>query len=123
MTWSGNKITDHNRSSLDIDVERIENRTRMADGTSRSYIIADKKVFSTSWKNVPGDSKHTVDEFWGAKQMENFYKVAGVFTLVIIDGNGSTENYLVYISNFSSSLVKRSGNYDFWDVSVEMTQV
>jgi len=123
MTWSGNKITDHNRSELQMSVERIENRARMADGTSRSYVIADKRTFSLSWTTVPGTAAHTVDNFWGAREMENFYNTANVFTLVVLEGDGKIRNYTVYMNNFSSTLVKRAGKYDWWDVSVEMVEV
>lgn len=123
MTWSGNKITDHNRSELQIGVERIENRSRMADATSRSYVIADKRTFSVSWTTVPATAAHTVDNFWGAREMENFYDVANIFTLSVTEGDRSVTNYTVYFSSFSSTLVKRAGKYDWWDVSVEMTEV
>jgi len=123
MTWSGNKISDHNRGPLDISPERIENRKRMANATSRAYIIADKKSFSASWTELPSTSANTVDNFWGAKEMENFYKTGGVFTLLLTEGNGQTSSHLVYFSSFSCTINKRTGKYDRWDVSVELVEV
>lgn len=46
-------ISDHNRDSLDISIERIEQKKRMANGTMRSYHIADKLTISTSWSMLP----------------------------------------------------------------------
>lgn len=46
-------ISDHNRSPIDISNERIEQRQRMANGTMRSYHIADKLSISTSWSMLP----------------------------------------------------------------------
>jgi hypothetical protein len=46
-------ISDHNRSPIDISNERIEQRQRMANGTMRSYHIADKLSISLSWSMLP----------------------------------------------------------------------
>jgi hypothetical protein len=46
-------LSDHNRSSMNINKERIENRERMINGTMRSYFTADKVSFSTSWQDLP----------------------------------------------------------------------
>jgi hypothetical protein len=49
-------LSDHNRSSLDLKVERIENRQRMVNGRMRSYWIADKRTVSISWSMLPSRS-------------------------------------------------------------------
>jgi hypothetical protein len=49
-------LSDHNRSSLEVSTERIEQRQRMANGTMRSYHIADKLTISTSWDMLPSRS-------------------------------------------------------------------
>jgi hypothetical protein len=46
-------LSDHNRSSIDISNERIEQRQRMANGTMRSFFIADKLTVSVSWSMIP----------------------------------------------------------------------
>ena len=46
-------LSDHNRSAIDITNERIEQRQRMANGTMRSFFIADKLSISTSWSMLP----------------------------------------------------------------------
>jgi hypothetical protein len=46
-------LSDHNRSPIDIANERIEQRQRMANGTMRSFFIADKLTISTSWSMLP----------------------------------------------------------------------
>lgn len=46
-------LSDHNRSEISIQKQRIENKRRMINGTMRSYHIADKKVFSWSWEMFP----------------------------------------------------------------------
>jgi hypothetical protein len=46
-------LSDHNRSPLEMSTERIEQRQRMANGTMRSYHIADKLSISTSWTMLP----------------------------------------------------------------------
>lgn len=46
-------LSDHNRSSLDFGMQRIENRQRMVNGRMRSYWVADKRQLSVSWQMLP----------------------------------------------------------------------
>lgn len=46
-------LSDHNRAAVEVKTDRIEQRKRMANGTMRSYHIADKLVISTSWELLP----------------------------------------------------------------------
>lgn len=123
MEWNNNKITDHNRSELSVAVERIESTKRMANGTLRKYVIADKRTFSVSWDKLPHKKDWTVDGFWGGKEMEAFYNSnAGAFTLKITNGDGVIETFTVVFSGFKKSISKR-GAYDFWGVNVELEEV
>jgi len=45
--------SDHNRSPLSLDMQRIESRTRMVSGNMRSYHTADKSNLSVSWSQLP----------------------------------------------------------------------
>lgn len=49
-------LSDHNRSELSFNKQRIENRQRMINGTMRSYHIADKLTMSVSWEMLPSRS-------------------------------------------------------------------
>jgi len=123
MQWNDHKVTDHNRSELSVSVERIENSKRMANGTLRKYVIADKRKFSVSWDNLPDNTAWTVDGFWGGRDIENFYNNnAGSFTLKVTNGNGSVESFAVVFSDFSKAIHKR-GSYDFWSLDVSMEEV
>lgn len=123
MRWNGNAVTDHNRTQLSIDVERIEKKQRMSNGTMRKYIIADKRKFSTSWTMLPKISSQTVDGFWGADAIETFYNEnPGSFVLELADGDTEIYEYTVMFSDFSKNIVKR-GSVDFWEISVTMEEV
>ncbi|UMO76253.1 hypothetical protein SEA_TOMAS_64 [Streptomyces phage Tomas] len=123
MRWNGNAITDHNRGDLGIDVERIEKKQRMADGTMRKYIVADKRTFSVTWNNLPHSAAFTVDGFWGANEIENFYNSnPGGVTLELTYGSGEVDTFTVMFSDFNANLTKR-GAYDFWEITVAMEQV
>jgi hypothetical protein len=69
-------ITDHNRQPLQITYDRLEDVNRMADGTMRRFITANKKKFSTSWENVPaaGGYNFTADSNLGAAWLKSFYE-------------------------------------------------
>lgn len=123
MRWNGNAVTDHNRQPLGIDVERIEKKQRMANGTLRKYIVADKRTFNTSWNMLPKNTSQTVDGFWGADAIEQFYNtVTGSFSLEISDGDTETYTYNVMFSDFSKTISKR-GSIDFWEINVTMEEV
>lgn len=123
ITLNDNPITDHNRQPLEISSEMIENRKRMANGTLRKYSVAEKKKFSTSWDMLPGDSDHTVDRYWGAKQMQALYIAnQGALTLKLYFGDSPMEQYTVMFSSFSMALQKR-GAYDFYSASLELEEV
>lgn len=46
-------LSDHNRSPIAVAKERIETRSRMINGTMRSYHTADKINLSCSWTRLP----------------------------------------------------------------------
>jgi hypothetical protein len=123
MRWNNNAITDHNRSELGVAIERIENMQRMANGTMRKYIVADKRTFTVSWDMLPNQTVKTVDGFWGGQAMLDFYNATpGAFTLELARGDSTVSTYSVMFSDFSYDVVKRSV-YDFWNVSVTMEEV
>lgn len=124
MAWAGNDVTEHNRGPIDVEFKRIESSKRMAGGTLRKYVIADKKEFSTSWKMLPDANAGVIDKKWAGNAMEAFYKSnPGEFTLSIKDGvNGAVTNYQVVFTNFSKVINKR-GKYDVWDVDITLEEV
>lgn len=123
MKWNGNAVSDHNRAAISISVERIEEKTRMANGTMRKFVIADKRTFSTGWTDLPETASKTVDGFWGKREIETFYNGnPGAFTLQLHMGDGTVETYTVMMSKYSAEISKR-GEFDFWKVDVEMEEV
>lgn len=126
------RVTEHNRSDLSIGTNRIKQSTRMANGTLREFIIADKKTFSTSWSMLPSYRNETVDGAWGAEDLKTFYEsLAGRASFRIkintsesaTAANSSTSNiYTVVFSGFDCTLVKR-GLQPYWSVNISLEQV
>jgi len=56
-------LSDHNRSEINMSTQRIEQRKRMANGTMRSYHIADKLQVSVSWQMLPSRSHSAYPAF------------------------------------------------------------
>lgn len=125
MTWNDMSITDHNRSALSVDVERIETAQRMANGTMRKYWVADKRAFSCSWDMLPSVTANTVDGFAGGEAMEDFYFAnSGAFSLKLFHTSATpTGTYNVMFSDFSKTVVKRWAGYELWTVTVSMEEV
>lgn len=124
MVFNDLSISDHNRSELSVDVERIETSKRMANGTMRKYVVIDKRSFSVSWNDLPSESAWTVDGFAGAHAIEQFYyDNQGVFTLYLSYNNQSDSVVPVMFTDFSKTLNKRAKNFAFYNVSLTMEEV
>ncbi len=132
------RLTEHNRSPLSINIERIESSQRMANGTLRKYFIADKINLSVSWEMIPSFRNETVDGAWGAEDIKNFYESSagrGAFrvkinptvfsTSLVEESDGALSDDYTYTMAFTScdfSVVKR-GLQPFWSVSISLEQV
>lgn len=127
-----NKVSEHNRSQFDISTERIENQTRMANGTLRKYFVADKKTFTLSWDMLPSYRTLTVDGGWGAEDLRTFYSSSqgeSSFNIRInLAKNGVSqessdyEQYTVIFGNCNFVVLKR-GIQPFWNVSMTLVEV
>jgi hypothetical protein len=56
-------LSDHNRSEMQFNPQRIEQRQRTINGRMRSYHIADKLSMSVSWTMLPSRAYYTVSDF------------------------------------------------------------
>lgn len=126
LSW--NKVTEHNRLPIEVSTNRIEQSTRMANGSLRKFFVADKKQFSTSWSMLPGRRLYTADGYWGAEDLIKFYEsTEGQETFKIklnysYDGTESFTEYNVNCTAFSSNL-RRRGITPFWDIQMSMEEV
>ena len=127
-----NKVTEHNRSPIELNVERIEMAVRTSNGTLRKNHIADKRSFSMSWDMLPSYRTLTVDEGWGAEDLRQFYlsddgkKTFNIRINLAKTGSDQSssgyESYTVSFSNCSFSVLKR-GIQPHWSVSLTMDEV
>lgn len=126
-TWY--KVSEHNRSALDVTPIRIEQVKRTANGTLKKFFIAEKKKISASWDMLPSYSTLTVDGGWGAVDIKTFYESStgkSSFRIRLNYAENGTTNVqdpiTVVFSEFSANLLKR-GVQAFWSVSFAMEQV
>ena len=136
-TTTFRRVTEHNRTPISLNTERIEQSTRMANGTTRKYFIADKLNLSASWEMVTSFRNETVDGAWGAEDLKAFYESAAgqgsfriklnptVFSPSLVEGTGALSDdytYTVMITSCDFTLAKR-GIQPFWNVDISMEQV
>ena len=131
-TWT--KVSEHNRASASLEIERIEKTQRMSNGSLRKIWIADKKIFSASWGRLPTYNTMTVDGGMGASEIQSFYlnKGKGSFN-VKISYNGVSDRDEIILMVFTScnfTVIKRnvksssaSVPQEFWDVSLSLEEV
>lgn len=122
-------LSDHNRSEMEVAVERIERPSRMANGRMRKFHVADKRTWSWSWENLPGLAEWTVDANAGAEDMEEFYFAhTGVFNLTLryeMEANRTLKNMAaipVFFEDFSMTLTKRGKNTNLYNVSLSVVE-
>lgn len=95
-------LSDHNRSAIDLTIERIEQRNRMINGRMRSYHTADKRKISVSWEMLPSrrfseDPKFNVD---GVTTITSFDAYQDQFT---VDGGAGGVDILSWYDNHTGS--------------------
>lgn len=123
--YATRKLTDHNRSPISISIEKIENKERMANGTLRKFVVANKKTLKISWENLPRQDAATADGKWGASSMKSFYDTNGdgPFWVTINYGDGTNESIQVMFQDFNIKLSKRGIYTDLYDIDFGLEEV
>ena len=144
LSGSWQKLTDHNRSPIQISPELIESQSRMANGKMRKYVVAQKNKISVSWKYVPSKQSEAVDGFFSAAWLESFYKSNAGLPIylkvvsseldpdpavgVLPSGTFATAQtgskiYNVFMTDFSKTIINRTRLSDYVDMSIEFTEI
>jgi hypothetical protein len=134
-------ISDNNRAELAVSFERIEYKQRMINGTMRSYHVADKKNFSTSWEKLPSRKNEvteydadTRNKFAGGQEMLKWYEdhTGDFWMLLVYDYDPSmqktgakknVEKVNVFFENFSYNVVERGFDLDLWNIDLSLVEV
>ena len=85
-------ISDHNRSPISMDMQRIESRSRMVSGNMRSYYTDDKVVINTSWNLLPSRAYQTGIELMEVDKLDSEGQPTGEKILVAKDPNNIPYN-------------------------------
>jgi hypothetical protein len=142
------RVSDHGRSTLSEDWERIETKTRMADGTLRRYSVSKKRTWSCSWTGLPSTNNivgglHTVDGGMAGEDIELWVNTINVpFRMILRRGSAEpivtppnpADGLLPYqdanfyianvmITEYNKEVVKRGKLADLWDVSITLEEV
>lgn len=142
-------LPDHGRKPIQYGFDRIESRSRMINGTSRSYWTADKISLQTSWDNLPSRLAEGGQTYVGGMQSpigdmfladnaapawvlrewynghpEPFYVYLSYDDGIINArlGQRYVEERLMQFSNFGMVLGNR-GRYDFWNIDLALEEV
>lgn len=125
-TWSS--ISDHGRAPLDISVDRIEVKQRMANGRMRRYVVAKKHTFTVSWENLPSESVPFLANGQSGNWMEDFHNnTNGSFMMRLRAGKDISANtpvtYEVMITDFSKEIRKRTPSFDLLNIDITLEEV
>lgn len=128
MSWSGNRLTEHNRDPISVTPNRIKKSARMVNGGLRENIVATKQTYSISWSTVPSQTSKTIDGYWGGNDIMNFFETTtGPFVITLrydsLAGTDITKT-VVFSSAPSYEVVGRStAGFDLVNISVELEEV
>lgn len=98
-------LSDHNRSEIKVDSDRIENRKRMINGTMRSYHVADKIKYSWNWSMIPSrgfSSEPTFTAGGALQRSQSPDPVVGIQTVPLMytaDGGAGGSDLLEWYEN------------------------
>lgn len=132
-------ISDHNRSDISVNEQRIEQRRRMINGRMRSYHNSDKMVISTSWSMLPSRAfasranfnqstgiseytdttdQYTADGGAGGSEMYKWYKDhTGPFWVFLSYDNynqfGTDVEAYGHLSQYSTMVEMYFANFDY----------
>lgn len=126
ITWQKGDVivkpSDHSRSELSVDIERIGESDRMANARLRKYHVADKRTWSASWTLLPAPDEYVVNGH-GGKSMESFFNnTKGEFQMHISNVDATLDETVnVMFTEFNKSIAKR-GAYDMWNVSMSVEE-
>lgn len=143
-------LSDDNRQPVSIQYERIEFKERMINGTMRSYHVADKRTFSTSWNDFPSrklaatnsslkglSASITSDGFGAGQDILNWYNTykKDFWMLAVYDApiqttssttiapiQGWAEKIHVFFDSFNFTVKKRGNLNDLWDVDISLVE-
>lgn len=151
MTWykdsTEHMITDHGRTELSMNTERIGTDRRMSNGTLRRFLVGNKRSWNTTWSNIPSVNSvatgmKTADGGLSGSEIEDFYDTTpGKFRLILRNGSASgvitppaaltlgpayeDDNFYavdVMITEFSRDVVSR-GVVDLWNITISLEEV
>ena len=93
-------LSDDNRASINMNIERIEQRERTINGRMRSYHIADKLSIETSWSMLPSRAYSSVADFLEADGVSPYKSTSAEFTT---DGGAGGVELLDWYNNHQGS--------------------
>lgn len=132
-------LSDHNRSDLSFNTERIEKKERTVNGRMRSYHVADKLKIDFSWTDLPsrgyyryadfnsdGESpfknnnnmEYTVDGGAGGVEILNWYEThTGPFWMFLAYDKyrnfGNNENAFTHLNQYNQIVQVYFSNLDY----------
>lgn len=124
--WIDNiQLTDQGREPVSRDRDERSVVVELANGTRKRYIKAVKHTFSMNWNYLPDDSTCTIDGYAARDTMvELLGDSESAHTLRFFYKNGDYEEFTVFVSSYSESLIRRdavSGVF-IWTVSLGLEE-
>lgn len=126
IEFNGNPLSDHNREPVEQEERSFKNDVRTVGATRKRQFIGNKRLFRVSWEFLPARDSDTVDGFWGANSLREFYQnnVDDTFTVTLFDHqDGNGDNYIVLFNSFSATIQKRFEDWYLWEVTLEVEEV
>jgi coproporphyrinogen III oxidase len=132
LSLDGVFLSEHSRSPLTVEFEKIENANRTVNGRLRVYEIANKHKLNVDWEWIPSKSQYTVDGYAGGVELNSLYLLGGVKTVEIWTDSEAAKSSLAptvsfdgRINSFNYSIEKRNVGgifFDYWNISMSVEE-
>jgi len=130
ISLAGTDLSEHNRSSAQIDFESISLGERTLGGTLRKQFITRKRRISVSWENLPALDTQTVDGKAGRNTIKTLIE-----TMMLLNNSSSALTYKevntsdvqtttslnVFVDSYNETLVRRA-DHQLWNISITFVE-
>lgn len=132
LSIDGTFLSEHSRSPLSLEFDKIENANRTVSGRLRIYEIVNKHKLSVSWELLPSKAQYTIDGYAGGIELQSLYLAGGMKSVEIWTDSEAVQNSVTptvafdgRIDSFNYSIEKRNVGgifYDYWNVSMSVEE-
>jgi hypothetical protein len=122
VTLGGVELTDEGRQPLQEERDERSVTVDLASGKKRKFIKGVRKSWNISWEMVPMHDGLTIDGCGGRNEIRSLAQGGAPLSFTIQDSYNVTENYTVFITDYSETVQFRRGEGSRYQISLGLEE-